>query len=237
MKSSETTPLFATVLVAAVGACLLAVVSTASADMVFRATGEVVHAEDNDANDGFDYSVITDVEVFLTVPTNLVLDSNYQVQGGSYTSYSGLSMTVNVYAGSALYATTNTDSPTTVLFWDRATGPRDVVEIESDDAGVGADVTLDFEARAGDAIYGGLFNRNTPAPNTMLPGFLPVFSNTTQRDAIYDMAPGLGFRGTGTNFADGMLGTNMTSFELVPEPATMSLLAIGGLALLRRRRS
>jgi hypothetical protein len=40
---------------------------------------------------------------------------------------------------------------------------------------------------------------------------------------------------TGGNAITGVIDGNYTSFT-VPEPATMSLLAIGGLALLRRKR-
>jgi hypothetical protein len=58
-----------------------------------------------------------------------------------------------------------------------------------------------------------------------------LFEADAGSDNIYEFTPG----GTRSTFASGFLPSAL-AFQPIPEPATVFLLGLGGLALLRKRR-
>ncbi|MEL7484796.1 MAG: hypothetical protein AAFN41_10625, partial [Planctomycetota bacterium] len=169
---------------------------------------------------------------------DLTFVDNRQSQGGSQTTYSGVtlnSLTLQTAAG--YIVVTDTPIAGNLVLWDRAsfsTGQKILdLEFEIGDARI----EFSFSTLADDLAHDQLFDIGTPGPNLPIDGFLPGFSDAGELGTFY--------RGVDISISDdrptpslfpGRSRYNGSATTLIPTPASAGLLAFAGLAAARRRR-
>ncbi|QDU32983.1 hypothetical protein KS4_10220 [Poriferisphaera corsica] len=213
-------------------------IGTSADATVYRATfGEIDDVDDYDASDGFDYGAITGGEVIFTISDNLQLESNGILQDGSDTFYSGITFNHVTFTKADGDSVIALNSDVELELWDRLPGENggwNYITFESDINSEG--FTLELRTNSTHANHGNIFNLGTPNPNSLIDGKLLTFADEAERDSIYH-TPYFQFYGTGLMLPNGDIEMLLKSLQIVPEPSSMVLIGLGGLALIRRKRA
>ncbi|QDU32764.1 hypothetical protein KS4_07980 [Poriferisphaera corsica] len=232
----------------ALGLVAMGLAGICEAATTYRAEMVTNYADDRDAADGFDYNTVTGATVVFTLTDSLAMTDNGEWQDGSQTDYSGVIFDEVILHTTSGDAVLYTNVEATMQLWDRADyGSQNISFV---DAVPYADPvnppSFNFDITKIDwlppAAAPDLFNVGTGAsgpgtfdPNTLIDGKLPTFVDTAERDTKINSYSG-NMYSDGSGFAEGGLGFDIQSLVVVPEPASIMLLGLGGLAILGRKR-
>ncbi|QQE13571.1 hypothetical protein JD969_08970 [Planctomycetota bacterium] len=202
----------------------------------YHATFSVVDPYDDDPADGFDHNLFTTGEMLITVPASITLDSHTTPIYGTKSEYSG----ITIHSLSLPHPDENIsflNNPASMELTDvnySATDPRNKNKIEFLHNLSGSEYfSLLFETHNTHPNYNNIFDVSTPNPHTLTNNKLSTFVNITGRDTLYTATEFFIF-GDGTSFYNGYTYFEVTSLTLIPEPASLLLLSLSSLILLKR---